>query len=266
MLLHLSDLHFGTEQAACLKAIQQFCCENPIELIAVSGDLTQRARFLQFWHCKQFLDGLNLPYIVVPGNHDIPLFNLWNRLTRPFGSYHYFFGQSDGVLETEHFFVVGLNSIRRRHHTRGALSITQIKQTQQCLAQAATNKMKLVMLHQPFYSAPDDPYGNKDCPSRAKYALQQWSQEGAFGVLHGHLHQIGVFNLNDYYALESEQPIYDIHAGTACSSRLRYGFPNSFNCIGSNGAIDHYCYDAQLEKFVWQSCGLPATAQSNQNK
>ena len=259
MLLHLSDLHFGTEQAPCLAAIQTFCLQNPIELIAVSGDLTQRARFLQFWSCKQFLDSLNIPYIVVPGNHDIPLFNIWNRLTRPFGAYHTFFGKTDSVYESEHFVVVGLNSIRRRHHTRGAISDEQITATQTQLAAAPSHKLKLVMLHQPFYSAPDDPHGYKDCPTAARRALQHWSLEGLMGVLHGHLHQIGVFNLNDFYGLNTVQPVYDIHAGTACSYRLHEGTPNSFNTISPQGAVSHYVFDQDQQQFKWQSCGLEAS-------
>ncbi len=67
MILHLSDLHFGTEREACLQAIRQLCEEHPFEAVVVSGDLTQRARFIQFYACRQFLDSLQLPYLVVPG-------------------------------------------------------------------------------------------------------------------------------------------------------------------------------------------------------
>ncbi len=79
MLLHLSDLHFGTENVACMQAVQQLCASMRPEAVVVSGDLTQRARYAQFYACKHFLDSLNLPYLVVPGNHDIPLYHLWNR-------------------------------------------------------------------------------------------------------------------------------------------------------------------------------------------
>lgn len=61
MLVHLSDLHFGAEKQECLLAIKQFCGKHPVEIIAVSGDLTQRARRNQFLNCKTFLDGLNIP-------------------------------------------------------------------------------------------------------------------------------------------------------------------------------------------------------------
>ena len=91
MILHLSDLHFGTEKSACMAAIRLFCLEHEIEAVVVSGDLTQRARYTQFYDCKQFLDSLNLPYLVVPGNHDIPLYHLWNRVFSPFTRYQLFF-------------------------------------------------------------------------------------------------------------------------------------------------------------------------------
>ena len=91
MLLHLSDLHFGTERAGCIQAIQQFCQQYRPEAIVVSGDLTQRARFKQFYHCRQFLDSLHIPYLVVPGNHDIPLYHVWNRFFYPIVRYQSFF-------------------------------------------------------------------------------------------------------------------------------------------------------------------------------
>mgnify|MGYP000859553870 FL=1 len=108
MLLHLSDLHFGTEREVCIQAIQQFCQQHRPEAIVVSGDLTQRARFKQFYACRQFLDSLSLPYLVVPGNHDIPLYQVWNRFFSPFVLYQAFFGRLETTLETEHFYIVGL--------------------------------------------------------------------------------------------------------------------------------------------------------------
>ena len=90
MLLHLSDLHFGTEREVCIQAIRDFCELHRPEAVIVSGDLTQRARLKQFFDCRQFLDSLDLPYLVVPGNHDIPLFHVWNRFFSPFVRYQAF--------------------------------------------------------------------------------------------------------------------------------------------------------------------------------
>ncbi|ENW94586.1 metallophosphoesterase family protein [Acinetobacter sp. NIPH 298] len=248
MLLHLSDLHFGTEREACMSAIKLFCQQHHPEAIVVSGDLTQRARLKQFYACRQFLDGLSIPYLVVPGNHDIPLYHVWNRFFSPFLRYQMFFGDLETTLETEHFYIVGINSIRRRYHTRGHISFDQINETYEKLKNAASNKIKLGVFHQPFYTFPDD-HGGKDCPVLGKVALQKWGETGLFGLLHGHLHKVAVHDLNQIFHLGFDHPILDIHAGTAISNRVRFGLPNSFNVILADGVIEHYWFDEQKKQF-----------------
>ena len=250
MILHLSDLHFGTEKAACMAAIRLFCLEHKIEAVVVSGDLTQRARYTQFYDCKQFLDSLNLPYLVVPGNHDIPLYHLWNRVFSPFARYQLFFGGMENTLETEHFYVIGVNSIRRRYHTRGHISLSQIQEIDLKLQQAPTHKIKLIAAHQPFYTPPDHSHGVKDCPILGQMAQEVWSKSGLNGLLHGHLHHTAVYDLNELYQLNASHAVLEIHAGTATSYRLHGGLPNSFNVIHSNCAIAHYSFDNALADFV----------------
>ena len=250
MILHLSDLHFGTEKIECIDAIRKFCNLHSPEAVVVSGDLTQRARFKQFYACKQFLESLQLPYLVIPGNHDIPLYHLWNRFFNPFRRYQWFFGKMETVLETEHFFVVGVNSIRRRYHTKGHISIEQIQYIDQILKNAPPYKLKLVVAHQPFYSPPDDPHGIKDCPVLGKTALKMWGKSGLNGLLHGHLHQSAVYDLNLIYQLQSHHPVLEIHAGTATSYRLHQGLPNSFNVIENNMDVTPYYFSEQLQEFV----------------
>jgi len=250
MILHLSDLHFGTEKPACIAAIRLFCQQHPIEAVVVSGDLTQRARYKQFYDCKQFLESLNLPYLVVPGNHDIPLYHVWNRIFSPFTRYKIFFGHMETVLETKHFYLIGVNSIRRRYHTRGHISLEQIQKIDQRLMMAPRHKIKLIVAHQPFYTPPDNPHGIKDCPMLGRMALESWSQSGLNGLLHGHLHQSAVYDLNQIYHLGADHPVLDIHAGTAISYRLHRGLPNSLNLIYSNGDVEHYYFNNQQKEFV----------------
>ncbi|MEF9958078.1 MAG: metallophosphoesterase family protein [Acinetobacter sp.] len=252
MLLHLSDLHFGTEREVCIRAIQRFCQQLRPEAIVVSGDLTQRARLKQFLACRQFLDQLSIPYLVVPGNHDIPLFHVWNRFFSAFERYQTVFGRLEQTLETEHFYVVGLNSIRRRYHTRGHISLEQIHKTYSQLKNAPSHKIKLVVFHQPFYISSDIQEG-KDCPVLGKMALEKWGETGLFGLLHGHLHQTQLYNLTEIYQLKLNHPIYDIHAGTAISSRLHHDSRNSFNVILDDGVIEHYWFNEQCKQFVKSS-------------
>ena len=249
MILHLSDLHFGTEKPECMQAIQHFCAQHSIEAVVASGDLTQRARYLQFYACKQFLESLNLPYIVVPGNHDIPLYHVWNRILSPFTRYQLFFGVLENVLETEHFYFIGVNSIRRRYHTRGHISLEQIQYVDTLLKAAPKNKLKLVIAHQPFYTPPNEPHGLKDCPVQGRLALEQWSQHGLNGLLHGHLHVPASYDLNQIYDLGAGHPVWDIHAGTAISYRLHENLANSFNVIDKHMNVRHYFYHPKLKIF-----------------
>ena len=249
MLVHLSDLHFGTEQPECIRALGDFCALHQPELIVVSGDLTQRARFQQFYACKQFLESLKRPYLVVPGNHDIPLFHLWNRFISPFARYQLFFGNMETTLETEHFMIVGVNSIRRRYHTRGHISLAQIAEVDQLLKQAPQQKLKYVVAHQPFYIPPQEKEALKDCPVLGRMALQTWAKNGLNGLLHGHLHQVARYDLNQIYQLGCDHPIWEIHAGTATSHRLHHGLANSFNTLDMHGNMQAYVFDMASQQF-----------------
>ncbi|OTG65473.1 metallophosphoesterase family protein [Acinetobacter silvestris] len=249
MLIHLSDLHFGTERFECMQAIQHFCVKHQPEVIVVSGDLTQRAKFKEFYRCKQFLESLNTPYFVVPGNHDIPLYHLWNRTFSPFNLYQLFFGSLEKTFMTEHFYLIGLNSIRRRFHTKGHVSFEQIQKVNQQLIEAPVNKLKIIVSHQPFYTEKENHHLN-DCPALAKFALKEWGQHHLYALLHGHLHLVAVYDLNYEFELNLEHPIYEVHAGTATSHRLYKKMPNSFNVICTDGSFQHYFFEEQRQEFV----------------
>ena len=253
MLIHLSDLHFGTERAGPIAAIQQFCFEYKPEVVVISGDLTQRARLREFFACKQFLDALDVPYFVVPGNHDIPLYHLWKRVFQPFGYYQLFFGPLEQNLETEHFYLIGLNTVRPRYHTKGEVSEKQIDQVDQILQKAPKNKMKIIVSHQPFYTGHLDHHHVKDCPVLAQSALERWGRHDLFALLHGHLHVAEAYDLNQLYQLGLSHPVYEIHAGTATSHRHYKKTPNSFNVIHNSGQIQHYFYDEKRQQFLLEN-------------
>ncbi len=251
MLLHLSDLHFGTERLECIRAIQKFCIEQQPEVVVVSGDLTQRAKFREFLACKQFLESLKTPYFVVPGNHDIPLYHLWKRAFQPFGLYQLFFGSLENTFATQHFYLIGMNSIRRRYHTRGSISLAQIQKVDQQLMQAPANKLKIIVSHQPFYTDNEN-HHLKDCPALGQFAIREWGQHQLYALLHGHLHLVAVYDLNQEFALNLQHPVYEVHAGTATSKRLHKNTPNSFNVIRNDGSFQHYFFDEQQQDFIAQ--------------
>src|ERR1700736_241441 len=89
-IVHLSDIHFGrTDHATIAPLIEAVTGMRP-DLVAVSGDLTQRARTVEFRDARAFLDTLPKPLIVVPGNHDVPLHNLYARFVQKLEKYQRF--------------------------------------------------------------------------------------------------------------------------------------------------------------------------------
>lgn len=258
MILHLSDPHFGTEQASLVLALQRLCDQLQPEAVVVSGDLTQRARKSQFAAAKHFLESLGCPYLVVPGNHDIPLFHLPKRVLSPFHRFEQYFGEPEPILETTHFYIVGVNSIVPQHHTKGSISLQQINRVAGLLRQAPAHKCKIVVTHQPFMVNPNDEKAAKDIPRLMLPALHRWADNGLQGLLHGHLHESAVYDLNQYFLLKQLHPVLDIHAGTALSHRLRHRLPNAVNLIEPNLTVTRYDYEEGTLSFckpfiLWQT-------------
>ena len=127
VLLHLSDTHFGTEQPAVVEALRHLARTQRPERAILSGDVTQRARRGQFAAARRFVDSLPMPTLAIPGNHDIPLFNLAGRLLRPYAGFRRAFGQA---LECEWsapgWLVIGINTTRWWRHKHGEVSRAQV--------------------------------------------------------------------------------------------------------------------------------------------
>jgi len=247
MLLHLSDLHFGTEQPSVCRAVAELCARLQPEAVVVSGDLTQRARQEQFQAASTFLQALNLPLLVVAGNHDIPLFHLTRRLLTPYDYFHRYIGELEPVLETENFYLIGVNSVTRHHHTQGSISNLQILKAGERLRHAPSQKTKLIVSHQPF--AASQPEDQAEAPRLMDRAVRYWSRFGLAGLLHGHLHTPAVFDLNPRQALGLSHPLLDIQAGTAISARLRQGYPNSVNLIHADLRVERWDFDPLTAQF-----------------
>src|SRR6266850_7144789 len=112
-LVHLSDLHFGRVDERLIKPLIAAVTEINPDLVAVSGDLTQRARSAQFQEARQFLDALPQPQIVVPGNHDVPLYNVFSRFGRPLDKYRrYITEDMQPFYADDEIAVIGINTAR----------------------------------------------------------------------------------------------------------------------------------------------------------
>ena len=226
-IVHLSDLHFGRLDARLVEPLLAAIRGLSPELVAISGDLTQRARRSQFADARTFLRALDCPHLVVPGNHDVPLYDVARRFLRPLGRYKAFIsGDLEPVYVDEEIAVTGLNSARALTFGRGRLNARQIGQAAERLRRVDPHLIKIVVTHHPF-DLPDA-YGAEHLVGRAKAAMAQFAEVGADLFLAGHLHVSHIGRTAERYKIAGHSALV-VQAGTI-SARLR-GEPNSFNVL-----------------------------------
>jgi len=231
LLLQVSDTHFGTEQPEVLAALSVLIEAQRPDVLVLSGDITQRATTAEFALARRWLDTLpTQPRLLLPGNHDIPLFNLALRLLQPYARYRKGLQQAslEGELVVGPFHLFGVRTTRRRRHIDGEISAAQTRQLVRRLAASDASRLRVVVTHQPL--AVDRPQDAENVCHGALAALPQLVAAGADLFLAGHIHWPFAIPL-------TQRPTaWAVNAGTAVSRRVRDGVPNSCNLIRYAGA------------------------------
>jgi len=187
-IAHISDLHFGRADPAIVAALAHDLKESAPDLVAVSGDLTQRARRREFAAARDFLQGLGLPVLAVPGNHDIPLFDVARRLLQPLDRYHrYIHAEDNPFYVDDEMAVLGLNTARRTTFGDGRLSLSQIAVVRERFERLPPALAKILVTHHPFLPAPAGP--RQALVGRGLLGLQACEVCGVDVLLTGHLHR-----------------------------------------------------------------------------
>lgn len=225
VLLQISDTHFGTEQPHVVAALLALAARQRPQLVVLSGDITQRAWPAQFRAAKAFIDRLGAPFLAIPGNHDIPLFDLWTRLTRPYAHYAKVFGTDlEPAYSSPDLLVLGVNTTRASRHKNGEVCMAQIDRIAQRLSAASPRQLRVVVVHQPM--AVTAACDRRDLLRGHTAALRAWSAAGVDLVLGGHIH------LPFTQAQQGlARRLWVVQAGTAVSSRTRPGVPNSVHIL-----------------------------------
>ena len=242
-LVHLSDLHFGRVDPQLLEPLARRVRAAAPHLVVVSGDLTQRAKSAQFRDARRFLDRLPEPLLVVPGNHDVPLYNVWQRFMQPLAKYRrYISADVEPVFVDDEIAVVGVNTARSAVFKGGRINSAQIARVRERLAGLGERVTKVVVTHHPFDLPPG--HGERAIVGRARLAMHAFAVCGADLLLAGHLHSTHVGDTTARYAIERFAALV-VHAGTATSVRAR-GEVNSFNVLHiatSTVRVERYGWD-----------------------
>ena len=267
LLLQISDPHFGTEHPGVVEALVALAHAKPPGLVVLSGDVTQRARRGQFAAARRFLDRLPCSArLVIPGNHDIPLFNLPGRIWRPYAGFSRAFGMDlEPVHDDADLLVIGVNTTRPRRHKDGEVSAEQVQRVAARLRVAAPAQLRVVVVHQPVAAIEASDVANL-VHGRGE-AIPAWADAGCDIVMGGHIHLPYALPLRAMYP-QLARDVWTVQAGTAVSTRVRGGVPNSVNFIQGEGAgpgrtcrLERWDYVAARQRFVQQSSQvLPLSA------
>ncbi|ATD60466.1 MAG: metallophosphoesterase family protein [Janthinobacterium svalbardensis] len=248
-LVHLSDLHFGRVDAALLAPLRALVERLEPDVVVVSGDLTQRARSVQFQQARAFLDSLPGPQIIVPGNHDVPLYNVFSRFLTPLVKYrrHVTDDLSPEYVDEE-IAVLGINTARSLTFKDGRISHEQIDVLRERLGRLPPGLTRIIVTHHPF-DLPEH-FDKDDLVDRAPLALQMFSECGVDLLLAGHLHASHAGDTSARYKIDGYAALM-VQAGTATSTRGR-GESNSFNVIrieDSGIRVERYSWNEDSADF-----------------
>jgi 3',5'-cyclic AMP phosphodiesterase CpdA len=228
IIAHLSDLHFGRVNQTIARGLIAKLREANPDLVVVSGDLTQRAKDSEFREARAFLAALPRPQIVVPGNHDLPLYNILARWLTPFSRFRrYICDDLEPFYADAEIVVVGINSARADTFKNGRINGEQVARSSLKMGAYKAGMTRIVVTHHPFHA--QEAADQSNLIHRAPMAMEAFARAKVDLILSGHLHRSATVDGGERYGRDGRSVLL-VQAGTAVSMRRR-GELNAFNLI-----------------------------------
>lgn len=232
-IAHLSDLHFGREVPEVVEGLLVSLDKLQPDLVVISGDLTQRAKNSEFKKGVSFLQQLPFPYLIVPGNHDMAMYNLAERFLYPWNKWNrYISPDMYPTVRLPGMIAMGINTARRTgwhlDWSRGSINSEQTQIIEASLKGEKNSHLRLLVAHHPFWLP--EKFERRHVIDGRDNALKILREAGVDIILSGHIH-IAYSKIMDGVLIS--------HTGTTFSNRLMANTPNSFNVIrGDREAVE----------------------------
>lgn len=251
-LVHLSDLHFGAHEDRLVLAVEQRVDELRPDLIVISGDFTQRARTEQFKDACEFLQRLQHSgheVLGVPGNHDVPLYDVLRRFLSPLARYRRFIDDNlCPFVELPGLAVLGVNTARSLAFKDGRINRQQVTFIRETFSRTSADAFRVLVTHHPLFALK---IADQTAPAigRQELAIDAIEEAGVDMLLAGHNHHASSHSASDLVTRAGGALV--VQAGTATSTRVREQ-GQSFN------SIDVVDGSVMITVNVWQGKGFAA--------
>ncbi|WP_133128417.1 metallophosphoesterase family protein [Legionella nagasakiensis] len=221
-IVHISDLHFGMHHDSIINAFLADMTNINPTITIISGDLTQRAKSEQYKQVQAFIKKLSGLVLTVPGNHDIPLWNIFSRLFHPFALYRtHVHAELDAAFENEEVRLLGVNSVMPYRIKSGQLASETLTYINNYFAHPFYG-LNILFFHHNF-----DYMEGMHKPLKNYYQFLTYLKSSNIHIVcTGHLHYANASILEK----NNHQPCLVLHAGSLCCQRSKDGL-NSYYVI-----------------------------------
>jgi len=249
-ILQGSDLHFGKPHLPRVAAaFHELVRRVGPDVIVLAGDFTQRAKVSEYRQARECLDALPaVPVIVTPGNHDLPLYRIYERLFAPFRNYRtHIASDLDNAIRVEGAAFVALCSAEpHRAIVNGGLGGRQLAFAARIFQGCSPEDVRILVTHHPLAYPPDG--GSDNILPESGVLLDSFRKMGVELILSGHLHR-------SYVVKSSGGAIAHVHSGTAMSNRGRMAEKgkNSLNVLEIDAreiVVTPYWFEDDQDRFV----------------
>jgi hypothetical protein len=230
LLFHLSDIHFGLEDNHALDWVRDEIVRLRPAAVAITGDLTMRARTREFDAAREWILSLDAPVTVEVGNHDMPYFNPVARLFAPYAKFRGMESLVEREIDLPGIAIVPLKTAARAqprlNWSKGWVTGAALRKCLAAIDALPEGTRALVTVHHPLREVGTQGTALTRGGNRA---LDELARRGVLAVLSGHVHD--AFDIIEH---TDNGPVRMIGAGTL-SKRTR-STPPSFNELRWDGA------------------------------